>query len=184
MKAICCCVTIIAYTTGEANLCCCVTILAHTTGWATPVYTPASCFFFNLLLYSLALPVLFLPLILSFPAHSFLVFVSHEYLSFVPFFSRITQELLQLPKIHPRMIFLHVMLCKGPSCFVAPLPSPSMFVARPGQASLSQLRFCNTQFFRAGEIHNHLPVWEQFLNEYSSSQVNFMEIIQEGVKID
>ncbi|KAL9954401.1 hypothetical protein ACROYT_G041934 [Oculina patagonica] len=59
-----------------------------------------------------------------------------------------------------------------------------MVAAGPSQASSSQLRFRNSQFFRAGEIHNHLPVWEQLLSGYSSSQVDFMEIIQEGVKID
>ena len=42
---------------------------------------------------------------------------------------------------------------QGPSPFVGPLPSPSMVAACPSQASLSQLRFLNPEYFRAGEIH-------------------------------
>ena len=70
------------------------------------------------------------------------------------------------------------------SPFVGPLPSPSMVAACPSQASLNQLRFLSPEYFRAGEIHNHLSVWEHLLSGRGSSQVDLMEIIKEGVRID
>ena len=73
---------------------------------------------------------------------------------------------------------------QGTSPFVGPLPSLSMVVASPGLAKIEQLRFFDPTFFRAGEIHNHLPVWERLLSGHSSSQVNFINIVQEDVKID
>ena len=73
---------------------------------------------------------------------------------------------------------------QGPSPFVGPLPSPSMVTAFPSQASLNQLRFLSPEYFRAGEIHNHLSVWEHLLSGRGSSQVDLMDIIKEGVRID
>ena len=61
----------------------------------------------------------------------------------------------------------------GPSPFVGPLPSRSMVTA-----------FLSPEYFRAGEIHNHLSVWEHLLSGRGSSQVDLMEIIKEGVRID
>lgn len=59
-----------------------------------------------------------------------------------------------------------------------------MVAACPSQASLNQLRFLSPEYFRAGEIHNHLSVWEHLLRGRGSSQVDLMEIINEGVRID
>ena len=73
---------------------------------------------------------------------------------------------------------------QGTAPFVGPLPSPSMVVASTDLANIQQLRFFNPTFFRAGEIHNHLPVWERLLSGHSSSQANFIDIVREGVKVD
>ena len=59
-----------------------------------------------------------------------------------------------------------------------------MVVASPDLAKIEQLRFFDTKFFRAGEIHNHLPVWERLLSGHSSPQVSFIDIVWQGVKID
>ena len=83
--------------------------------------------------------------------------------------------------------FSNVSVCdikQGTFPFDGPLPSPSMVASRPSLASLGQLRFCNPLFCRAGEIHNHLSVWEQLLAGRSSSPVDLMEIIRDGVKIE
>jgi len=73
---------------------------------------------------------------------------------------------------------------QGTYPFLGPLPSPSMVVASPDLAKIEQLRFFKPTFLRAGEIHNHLPVWERLLSGHSSSQVNFIDIIREGVQIN
>ena len=73
---------------------------------------------------------------------------------------------------------------QGTAPFVGPLPSPSMVVASTDLANIEQLRFFNPTFFRAGEIHNHFPVWERLLSGHSSSQANFIDIVREGVKVD
>lgn len=83
--------------------------------------------------------------------------------------------------------FSNVSVCdikQGTFPFAGPLPSPSMVASRPSLASLGQLRFCNPLFCRAGEIHNHLSVWEHLLAGRSSSPVDLMEIIRDGVKIE
>ena len=49
---------------------------------------------------------------------------------------------------------------EGTHPFVGPLPSPSTVVASTYLANIEQLRFFSPTFFRAGEIHNHLPVWD------------------------
>ena len=59
-----------------------------------------------------------------------------------------------------------------------------MVVASTDLANIEQLHFFNPTFFRAGEIHNHLPVWERLLSGHSSSQANFFDIVREGVKVD
>ena len=73
---------------------------------------------------------------------------------------------------------------QGTSPFVTFISSPSMVVASTDLADIEQLRFFNPTFFRAGEIHNHLPVWERLLSGHSSSQANFFDIVREGVKVD
>ena len=47
---------------------------------------------------------------------------------------------------------------QGPSPLVGLFPSPSMVTACTSQALLNQLRFLNSLYFTAGEIHNHLSV--------------------------
>ena len=59
-----------------------------------------------------------------------------------------------------------------------------MAVAHPDLAKIEQLRFYDPTFFRTGEIHNHFPMWERLRSGHSSSQVNFIDIVREGVKID
>ena len=59
-----------------------------------------------------------------------------------------------------------------------------MVVVSTDLANIEQLHFFNPTFFRAGEIHNHFPVWETFLSGHSSSQANFFDIVREGVKVD
>ena len=58
-----------------------------------------------------------------------------------------------------------------------------MVAACPSLSMLEQLRFFQPQHFRAIAINNHVPVWEHLLSGRSSTQVDFMEIIKEGVKI-
>ena len=80
-----------------------------------------------------------------------------------------------------------ILLCgitQGLSPFVGPLPSPSMVTACPSLPSLNQLRFLSPECFRAVEIHNHFSVWESLLSGRGSSQVDLMEIIKEGVRIE
>ena len=117
----------------------------------------------------------------------FFLFGFHGIFSFVPLFRILLHSmpgLLQLPQIRQRVIFPYVIFRRGPSPFVAPLPSPSMVAAHLSQASLNQLRFRSPEYFRAGDIHSHLSVWERLLNGHGSSQVDLMEIIKEGVRID
>ena len=57
-----------------------------------------------------------------------------------------------------------------------------MVVASTDLANIEQLRFFNPTFFRVGDIHNRLPVWETLLSGHSSSQANFFDIVQEGVQ--
>ena len=59
-----------------------------------------------------------------------------------------------------------------------------MVIASTDLANIEQVRFFNPTFFRAGEIRNHLPVWERLLSGHSSSQANFFDIVREGVKVD
>ena len=73
---------------------------------------------------------------------------------------------------------------QGGFAFISPFASPSMVVASPGLAKVEQLCFFDPKFFRAGKIHNHLPAWERLLNGHNSSQVNFINIIREGVEIN
>ena len=64
-------------------------------------------------------------------------------------------------RAHLPHIFLFCDINQGTGPFVGPLPSLGMVAARLSIASLGQLRFRNTNFFKAGEIYNHLFVWEQ-----------------------
>lgn len=73
---------------------------------------------------------------------------------------------------------------RSTSTFVDSLPSPSVVVAFPDLAKIKQILFFDSTFFRAGEIHNHLPVWERMLIGHSLSQLNFINIVREGVRID
>ena len=80
----------------------------------------------------------------------------------------------------------HIPLCdimQGPTPFVGPLPSPSMVTVNPNQALLNRLRYLSPEYFRAGEIQNHVSVWEHLLSEHGSSQLDLTEIIREGVRI-
>ena len=74
-------------------------------------------------------------------------------------------------------------LSQGTQPFVSPLASPDMISSRPELGVLNQLRFRDPDRFRAGMIHDSLPVWESLLADFDCSVVDFLEIIQDGVRI-
>ena len=49
---------------------------------------------------------------------------------------------------------------------------------------LSQLHFSDPDHFRAGMIHDSLPVWESLLADFDCSAVDFLEIVQDGISIE
>ena len=50
--------------------------------------------------------------------------------------------------------------------------------------TLSQLRFCDPDHFRAGMIHDSLPVWESLLADFNCFSVDLLEIVQDGVRVE
>lgn len=68
--------------------------------------------------------------------------------------------------------------------FFGSLASPDMVSSRPELGVLNQLRFRDPDRFRAGMIHDSLPVWESLLADFDCSVVDFLEIIQDGVQIE
>ena len=68
--------------------------------------------------------------------------------------------------------------------FVGPLASPDMVSSRPELGVLNQLRFRDPDHFRAGMIHDGLPVWESLLADFNCSVVDFLERIEDGVRIE
>ena len=72
----------------------------------------------------------------------------------------------------------------GTHPFVGPLPTPGMVGVHPELGTLHQLRFLEPRSFRAGGIHNHLPVWEKHLDGQSSSPVDLLGIVRDGVRIE
>ena len=56
----------------------------------------------------------------------------------------------------------------------------------PSLADLAQLRFRHTDYFKAGSLYNHVHLWEDliFSTGYTCPQVNLLQTIREGVKVD
>ena len=56
----------------------------------------------------------------------------------------------------------------------------------PSFADLAQLRFRHTDYFKAGSLYNHVHLWEDliFSTGYTCPQVNLLQTIREGVKVD
>lgn len=70
-------------------------------------------------------------------------------------------------------------LSQGTQPFVGPLVS-----LRPDLGVLNQLRFRDPDHFRAGMIHDSLPVWESLLADFNCSSVDLLEIVQDGVRVE
>ena len=56
----------------------------------------------------------------------------------------------------------------------------------PSLADLAQLRFRHPDYIQAGALHNHVDFWEDliFSTGYNCPQVNLLQIIREGVRLD
>ena len=56
----------------------------------------------------------------------------------------------------------------------------------PSLADLAQLRFRHPDYFQAGALHNHVDFWEDliFSTGYNCPQVNLLQTIREGVRLD
>ena len=56
----------------------------------------------------------------------------------------------------------------------------------PSLAGLAQLRFRHPDYFQAGSLHNHVDFWEDlsFSTGYTCAQVNLLQTIREGVRVD
>jgi hypothetical protein len=68
--------------------------------------------------------------------------------------------------------------------FVGPLASPEMVVANPRLGCLSQLHFWDPRRFRAGGIHRNLADWQHLLEDYPCNQIDLLEIVRDGIKVD
>ena len=56
----------------------------------------------------------------------------------------------------------------------------------PSLADLAQLRLRHPDYFKAGSLHNNVDFWEDliFSTGYTCPQVNLLQIVQEGVRVD
>ena len=56
----------------------------------------------------------------------------------------------------------------------------------PSLADLAQLRFRHPDYIQAGALHNHVDNWEDliFSTGYNCPQVNLLQTIREGVRLD
>lgn len=59
-----------------------------------------------------------------------------------------------------------------------------MVFSRPDRGVLNQLRFRDSDHFRAGMIHDSSPVWEHLLADFSCSTVDLLEIVQDDVPME
>ena len=86
--------------------------------------------------------------------------------------------------MQPRVPVPICSLLQGTQPFVGPLASPEMVSLRPELGVLSQLCFRDPDHFRAGMIHDSLPVWESLLADFHCSAVDFLKIVQDGIRIE
>ena len=75
-------------------------------------------------------------------------------------------------------------ISQGDPPFVGPLPSPELVASRPGLGILDHLRFFDPGLFRAGNIHNKLSLWQDLLEKSPCSEVDLLEVIRDGVRVD
>ena len=56
----------------------------------------------------------------------------------------------------------------------------------PSLADLAQLRLRHPDYFKAGSLYNHVDFWEDliFSTGYTCPQVNLLQTIREGVRVD
>ena len=73
---------------------------------------------------------------------------------------------------------------KGSQPFVGPVASPSLVAKNPALRVLRNLRFRNPDDFQAESLHAHPVVWDKLLSGVSNEHVDFMAIINEGVKVE
>ena len=73
---------------------------------------------------------------------------------------------------------------QGAPPFVGPSPTPGLVAYRPGLADLTLLRFHDPSHFRAGNIHGESYVWQNLISNSSCGEVNLLEIIGEGVRVE
>lgn len=57
-------------------------------------------------------------------------------------------------------------------------------MSHPDLANLAHLRFYDPSHFRAGNIHNKLPIWQNLLKNSPCAEIDLLEIIRDGVRID
>ena len=75
-------------------------------------------------------------------------------------------------------------ITQGAPPFVGPLPPPDLVASRPGLADLALLRFYDPSHFRAGNIHGKSYVWQNLISNSSCGEVDLLEIIREGVRVE
>ena len=75
-------------------------------------------------------------------------------------------------------------ISQGAPPFVGPLPPPELVASHPGLGNLAHLRFYYPSHFRAGYIHSKLSVWQDLLEKSSCVEVDLLEVIRDGVRVD
>ena len=75
-------------------------------------------------------------------------------------------------------------ISQGAPPFVGPLPPPELVASRPGLGNLAHLRFYYPSHFRAGYIHSKLSVWQDLLEKSPCVEVDLLEVIRDGVRVD
>ena len=75
-------------------------------------------------------------------------------------------------------------ITQGAPPFVGPLPPLELVASRPGLGNLAHLRFFDPAHFRAGNIHNKPSIWQGLLDKSPCSEVDLLEVIRDGVRVD
>lgn len=75
-------------------------------------------------------------------------------------------------------------ITQGAPPFVGPLPPLELVASRPGLGNLAHLRFFDPAHFRAGNIHNKPSIWQGLLDKSPCSEVDLLEVIKDGVRVD
>ena len=75
-------------------------------------------------------------------------------------------------------------ILQGAPPFVGSLPPLELVASCPGLVDLTHLRFFDPGHFRAGNIHNKLSLWQDLLEKSPCSEVDLVEVIRDGVRVD